>query len=415
MHFASVKTEGIPSVYIIIFTSFCISLLLGIRLPRYSKRSQVVFTIVGTVGALGLCFSIYSYWTVLSIRHAISVVEKKFQCSTASSKAVRYPFIPRPSLEKSLAELMSVSSDHTALVGGPRGAGKSTAVCRALRDRQCVVTIPFFTTFEAAVDTFIRKLIALPDRSSSQQIFTAALERLRASGKKVTVVFECDSQCTPRHLQDLLLEAKRMGYEDELAHIVVVISQSRICSYLSISFAALRCKYMTVGNLTEAEARDFLAKVFEHLRTSETSNGLGDEEVGELVELSFKEVGSRLLFLRELQDVLVGLPAKMEVIKDAIKSYSLKKDVMAQNAMRWLFSNAKLDQKQELKFCETLLESAQTCYTVHDLSKKVGVPVNVLLRGDTGHVFYIDPESEVVSPAAPFFVRGLQKYKDSPN
>ena len=188
------------------------------------------------------------------------------------------PYIDRKKLTTNLAkEIYAYNSDdtrsnlRTILVCGPRGAGKTTIVSELLKETKGIVRIPISKmgtlddVFEQLLDGLGMK--RLPVGTTRRMMIESVLKQISEERKTKTkdkdkiwptLLFEVNSQCSSKELQDLLVLLKEWGGDNEWAKSIVVVSAVRAAMSLNIGLRPLRVVLVHVPGLTLEEVEQFV-------------------------------------------------------------------------------------------------------------------------------------------------------------
>ena len=290
--------------------------------PSKKYDFEIVLKIVYGFGTLvvGVISGILYYlsWRLdKSLREPETIVinaTKALENSTVKIEKMVLHFLERKNVFNSLEPTFKGYSS-TAVVYGPRGSGKSTAVRHVFSNRKCVVTSKLPTNGESntCVQVWASRLLYslgiqnIPSGVDPLDILEESLVQFKAKGQKTSlkdlpiIIVEVDSRCEGQFLQNLLLQTKDLGGDKELANFVVVLSASRAAYNVDIGLDELRAHAVLVDELSDDEAKEYLRSYL-----MKTIKNLSDEEVEEVVNDTLCKVGNLLLHLVPLcESVLV--------------------------------------------------------------------------------------------------------------
>ena len=144
----------------------------------------------------------------------------------------------------------------TLLVSGPRGAGKTILVNKALKGRNGVID------FKPAADTDVTNETLVEAIMNELEIeYTAGLNPTTMLMKilkdiKPILIVEVNDHCTSEGLQSLLLRLKSWGADKMLVRPIVVVSSSRSAFSLTIGLKELRTEQLIALGLLRLSPND---------------------------------------------------------------------------------------------------------------------------------------------------------------
>ncbi len=196
---------------------------------------------LGTFG--GLFWVFYIYYEELRWN-------RKFQKGILNSTTEFIPpecYIERPDLnEKIVDSIHDEGLKATIIVIGSRGVGKSTAVLSAFSDRKGVVVANCGA--ERNPSSVARSIIEqfVGNKPVKEVDTLHFLGRLLIHLKKnlqkpPLIIVEVDDRWESSDLQHLLLVAKKMGADHDLAHFIIIVSAAIGSFDIQITFSDLRC------------------------------------------------------------------------------------------------------------------------------------------------------------------------------
>lgn len=219
----------------------------------------------GIIG-IGVYYTTTEYYRVKTFRKGILN-------STLTLKETVY-FVDRPDMVKDIQDsVVKYGLKRTKLVVGNRGVGKSTIVRKAFEKQKGVVEISGGEDRKVAnvasnlISKFVGSTQGYEDKVGALQHL---LTECKFKSEVPIIIIEVDDKWTVENLRHLLVVAKRLGADNDLAHFFVVVSAAVGSFYTEIPFRDLRCEFLTVEEATEDQARDYFTKYFEK----------GDKKVG---------------------------------------------------------------------------------------------------------------------------------------
>ena len=227
-------------------------------------RDFMKYVLSAVVGAVGLLvFTWYKFYRIEDLGTVQKQVMERINIGNISLKDLEDPIAKRTQLMKDLAKALHAAhseyhnNTYTLIVSGAHGSGKSTAVKKAFEKRGNTVVGKCLGSWDDYLRALVKQLGVdhIPQVTSERHIVEGALAKLRVTP---TLIVEMDTRCTPEQLETVLLDIKRLSYEEQLAKFVVVVSSLRILNSLMIGIPELRCDYCQVGNLSKDEAKEFL-------------------------------------------------------------------------------------------------------------------------------------------------------------
>ena len=310
----------------------------------------------------------------------------------------------------------------TAVVYGPRGSGKSTAVMHVFSNRKCVVTSKLPTNGESNTcvkDWASRLLYSLgiqniPSGVDPLDILEESLVQFKAKGQKTSlkdlpiIIVEVDSRCEGQFLENLLLQTKYLGGDKNLANFVVVLSASRAAYNVNIGLDQLRAHAVLVDELSDDEAKEYLRSCL-----MKTIKKLSDEEVEEVVNDALCKVGNLLLHLVPLCEDWLKCPGDKESLMNVSSLKSGKILRIAKGCL--LVFLDKLNEERNIHRRELREEFLNLCMNkrdVSDFAKAIGLNMNTLVRLNSSvtpeHPFFVDLSSGLISVSSPHMKKAIK-------
>ena len=346
---------------------------------------------------------------------------KALENSTVKIDKMVLHFLERKNVFNSL-EPTYMGYSSTAVVYGPRGSGKSTAVMHVFSNRKCVVTSTLPTDGESntCVKDWASSVLDslgiqnIPSGVDPLKILKESLVQFKAKGQKTSlkdlpiIIVEVDSRCEGQFLENLLLQTKHLGADKELANFVVVLSASRAAYNVNIGLDQLRAHAVLVDELSDDEAKEYLRSCL-----MKTIKNLSDEEVEEVVNDALCKVGNLLLHLVPLCEDWLKCPGDKESLMNVSSLKSGKILRIAKGCL--LVFLDKLNEERNIHRRELREEFLNLCMNkrdVSDFAKAIGLNMNTLVRLNSSvtpeHPFFVDLSSGLISVSSPHMKKAIK-------
>ena len=346
---------------------------------------------------------------------------KALENSTLKSEKIVLHFLERKNVFNSL-EPTYMGYSSTAVVYGPRGSGKSTAVMHVFSNRKCVVTSMLPTKGESntCVEDWASRLLHslgiqnIPSGVDPLDILEESLVQFKAKGQKTSlkdlpiIIVEVDSRCEGQFLENLLLQTKHLGADKELANFVVVLSASRAAYNVKIGLDQLRAHAVLVDELSDDEAKEYLRSCL-----MKTIKNLSDEEVEEVVNDALCKVGNLLLHLVPLCRDWLKCPGDKESLMN-VSSLKSGKILRIAKGCLVVFLNT-LNKEHNIHRRELREEFLNLCMNkrdVSDFAEAIGLDETILVRLNSSvtpeHPFFVDLSSGLISVSSPHMKKAIK-------
>lgn len=281
-------------------------------------------------------------------------------------------YTERPELYATIRNAVKKDFNETTCVIGPRGVGKSTAVQAAFIKQKGVVLARCGKDRKA--DSVAKNIIATfaghasAEAGDSVNHLGDLLTTIKKGRHKMPIIIlEVDNRWENNDLEYLLMVAKQIGADRNLARFVIIMSAAIGSLDIGVTFGALRCKFLSVEEATETEAKQYFQTTFSHTKFTE-------KEKSSLTELAL-DAGFRNF--REMQTLRVKIEdltslssIKQCIEKEAEFNYKscLRSSYMLVNK---LCSEKGAKKDKILELLERISEGEQ--YDVVSFSNEVGI------------------------------------------
>ena len=343
---------------------------------------------------------------------------KALENSTVKIQKMVLHFLERKNVFNSLEPTFKGNSS-TAVVYGPRGSGKSTAVRHVFSNRKCVVTSTLPTDGESNTcvkdwASSVLDSLGIQNIPSGVDPLKILNESLKAKGQKTSlkdlpiIIVEVDSRCEGKFLENLLLQTKHLGGDNELANFVVVLSASRAAYNVQIGLNKLRAHAVLVDELSDDEAKEYLRSCL-----MKTIKNMSDEEVEEVVNDALCKVGNLFLHLATLCEDWLKCPGDKESLMNISSLKSGRILQIAEGCLLEFLDN--LNEERNIHRRELREEFLNLCMNKRDVSKfakAIGLNKTTLLRLNSSvtpeHPFFVDLSSGLISVSSPHMKKAIK-------
>ena len=381
--------------------------------------SKLVFGVTSGI----LCYLSWRLYKNLREPETIVInATKALENSTVKIEKMVLHFLERKNVFNSLEPTFKGHSS-TAVVYGPRGSGKSTAVMHVFSNRKCVVTSTLPTDGESntCVKDWASSVLDslgiqnIPSGVDPLNILEESLVQFKAKGQKTTslkdlpiIIVEVDSRCEGQFLENLLLQTKHLGADRKLANFVVVLSASRAAYNVQIGLNKLRAHAVLVDELSDDEAKEYLRSYL-----MKTIKNLSDEEVEEVVNDALCKVGNLLLDLVSLCEDWLKCPGDKESLMNVSSLESGRILEIAKCCLLEFLNNLNKEHnihRRELR--EEFLNLCMNKRYVSDFAEAIGLDKTTLVRLNSSvtpeHPFFVDLSSGLTSVSSPHMKKAIK-------
>ena len=378
--------------------------------------------VVGVIG--GILFYLARRWDK-NLREPETIVinaTKALEKSTVEIEEMDVlHFLERKNVFNSL-EPTYMGYSSTAVVYGPRGSGKSTAVMHVFSNRKCVVTSTLPTDGESntCVKDWASSVLDslgiqnIPSGVDPLKILKESLVQFKAKGQKTSlkdlpiIIVEVDSRCEGQFLENLLLQTKHLGGDKELANFVVVLSASRAAYNVKIGLDQLRAHAVLVDELSDDEAKEYLRSYL-----MKTIKNLSDEEVEEVVNDALCKVGNLILHLVPLCEDWLKCPGDKESLMNVSSLKSGRILQIAKGCLLVFLNNLNKEHnihRRELR--EEFLNLCMNKRDVSDFAEAIGLNETTVVRLNSSvtplNPFFVDLSSRLISVSSPHMKKAIK-------
>ena len=381
--------------------------------------SKLVFGVTSGI----LCYLSWRLYKNLREPETIVInATKALENSTVKIEKMVLHFLERKNVFNSLEPTFKGHSS-TAVVYGPRGSGKSTAVMHVFSNRKCVVTSTLPTDGESktCVKDWASSVLDslgiqnIPSGVDPLNILEESLVQFKAKGQKTTslkdlpiIIVEVDSRCEGQFLENLLLQTKHLGADRKLANFVVVLSASRAAYNVQIGLNKLRAHAVLVDELSDDEAKEYLRSYL-----MKTIKNLSDEEVEEVVNDALCKVGNLLLDLVSLCEDWLKCPGDKESLMNVSSLESGRILRIAKGCLlEFLYNLNKEHNIHRRELREEFLNLCMNKRYVSYFAKAIGLNKTTLVRLNSSvtpeHPFFVDLSSGLISVSSPHMKKAIK-------
>lgn len=237
------------------------------------------------------------------------------------------------------------------------------------------------------------------------------LKAAKANGcKRPTIIVDVDERWDVADVEALLLYAKKVGADNELAKFVIIFSAA-IASYeIPITFWELRCHIISIGEASDEEAQQYLVNCFSAIKNRDKQN-FTKEEIDGFTNIVMESGIRNFLDLQRLSN---SLPNYLHVsdVERIIRTYITELELHYTGAIEWFLSEFDIDgsKRRGLKVLQQLAEGEEL--GVHEVAKALGVtPRDFRAKSSfvKPHPFVIDIMKGRVKVESKVMQRVLQK------